>query len=187
MTDPIQRNLPNPDVFMTGHDAKTLQSIVLAPKKLQWGDFDQGRMPMASIFTNEAVPDLNNDADLKYDREHGTDKVGLVAGGGCVLRYVDVAPGYSTMMHRTQSLDYGILLNGRIECVFDSAQTQELQVGQAMIQRVTMHAWRNPSETEWARILFVLIDCAPLKIDGKMMKEDLGRGSSYLPPSGNDA
>ena len=185
MSSPSTRNLPDPVVLITGHEPKAGKSITLPPKQLMWKDFNDGQMPMASVYTNLAVPDLNNDADLHYDAEHSTDKVGLVTGGGCVLRYVDVAPGYTTMMHRTQSLDYGILLNGQIECVFDSGEAQPLHIGQAMIQRVTMHAWRNPSKTEWARILFVLVDCLPLKIDGRVMGEDLGSGASYLPPSDN--
>lgn len=55
-----------------------------------------------------------------------------------------------------------------------------------MIRRYTMHAWRNPSKTEWARIVFVLLDCEPLKIGGEELKENLGRGPLFLVGSGND-
>lgn len=90
-------------------------------------------------------------------------------------------------MHRTQTLDYGILLNGRAQCVFDSGAVQEMKPVDVMVQRYTMHSWRNPSKTEWTRIIFLLVDCLPLSIDGKLLKEDLGRGASFIPHSDNDA
>lgn len=58
--------------------------------------------------------------------------------------------------------------------------------GDMAVQRATMHAWRNPSKSEWSRMPFVLQDWAPLKIGGKALKEDLGRGVKGLPPSEND-
>lgn len=90
------------------------------------------------------------------------------------------------MMHRTQSLDYGIVLEGEIELVLDSGDTQLMGRGDVAVQRATMHAWRNPSKTEWARMIFVLQDCKSLTVAGQNMKEDLGRGTVGLPPSGND-
>jgi quercetin dioxygenase-like cupin family protein len=90
------------------------------------------------------------------------------------------------MMHRTQSLDYGVVLEGSIELLLDSEQTKLMHRGDVAVQRATMHAWRNPSKTEWARMLFVLQDCQELTLGGKPLKEDLGRGTKGLPPSGND-
>lgn len=90
-------------------------------------------------------------------------------------------------MHRTQSLDYGIVVEGQIESILDSGETQLMGRGDVMVQRATMHAWRNPSETEWARMIFVLQDCKPLYINGERFGEDLGRGTEGLPASGNDS
>jgi quercetin dioxygenase-like cupin family protein len=90
------------------------------------------------------------------------------------------------MMHRTRSLDYGVVLEGSIELVLDSEERQLMHRGDVAVQRATMHAWYNPSKTEWARMLFVLQDCQTLELDGKTLKEDLGRGVEGLPPSGND-
>lgn len=91
------------------------------------------------------------------------------------------------MMHRTQSLDFGVVLEGSIELVLDSGETQLMHRGDVAVQRATMHAWRNPSENEWARMMFVLQDCQKVELEGKVLKEDLGRGTEGLPPSGNDA
>lgn len=77
-------------------------------------------------------------------------------------------------MHRTVSLDYGVVLIGEVELVLDSGEVELLKVGDIAIQRATMHAWRNTSETEWARMLYVLTPCEPLTVAGKELKEDYG-------------
>lgn len=89
-------------------------------------------------------------------------------------------------MHRTQSLDFGIVVEGEIEMVLDGGSVTHLQRGDVAVQRATMHAWKNPSRTEWTRMIFVLQDCKPLEVGGKRYGEDLGRGTEGIPPSGND-
>lgn len=184
---PPPKNMPEPTRYITGHDQKSGKSIVLTPVPLQWDVVDEGRMPMAVAYVNKMPADLNNDADLNQYQDLMCSPIGLASSGSSVLRYVDLAPGYTCMMHRTQSIDYGVVLEGQAECVMDGGQTQLMGHGDVMVQRFTKHAWKNPSTTDWARILFVLEDCAPLTVDGKTLKEDLGRGASFIPASGNDA
>ncbi|KAI7497437.1 hypothetical protein KC367_g5893, partial [Hortaea werneckii] len=140
-------------------------------------------------FTTQFPADLNSNADItSHDAKMAAagGKLGLVSGGGTVLRYVDFAPGYECMMHRTQSVDYGIVLEGTIVSVLDSGEEQEMKRGDVMVQRATMHAWRNPSTTEWARMIFCLQDCKPVFVGGQRFGEDLGRGTEGVPASGND-
>jgi mannose-6-phosphate isomerase-like protein (cupin superfamily) len=59
-------------------------------------------------------------------------------------------------MHRTESVDYGVVLQGSITLVLD-AQVVELTVGDVVVQRGTNHAWANRSGAV-CRMLFVLID-----------------------------
>lgn len=77
-------------------------------------------------------------------------------------------------MHRTVSLDYGVVLMGDIELVLDSGETKAMKVGDISVQRGTMHAWRNTSKTEWARMLYVLQPCQPVIVNGEELKEDYG-------------
>ena len=95
-------------------------------------------------------------------------------------------PGFDCMMHRTQSLDYGVVLEGSIELILDSGDRQLMHRGDVVVERATMHAWVNPSKTEWARMLFVLQDCQKLSIGGQEMREHFQRDVEGLPPSGND-
>ena len=182
----LSTSLPGPTAYLTGHN-KEGKAIVHAKNPVEWQTFDDGQLSMRVAYTTSFPADLNSDADVsEHQKKMDSGKLGLVSSGGTVLRYVDFAPDYECMMHRTQSVDYGIVVEGQIESVLDSGEVQLMGRGDVMVQRATMHAWRNPSKTEWARMIFVLQDCQPLVVNGERFGEDLGRGTEGLPPSGND-
>jgi uncharacterized cupin superfamily protein len=87
-------------------------------------------------------------------------------------------------MHRTQSLDYGIVLEGEVDMVLDSGERVAMKRGDVAVQRATQHQWVNKSDKDWARMMFVLQDCRPLVVGGREMAEDLGTNTG-LPASGN--
>ena len=115
--------------------------------------------------------DLNNDVDIKHHKAWlASGKVGITIENGTVCRFVNFAPGHPPLMHRTQSLDYGIVLDGTVLMQLDDGSETLLRKGDIAVQRATMHAWKNPSKTEWTRMVFVLQDCKPLQ----GYKEDFG-------------
>ncbi|TKA74556.1 hypothetical protein B0A55_04441 [Friedmanniomyces simplex] len=186
----LSLSLPGPTAYLTGHNPTSGEAIVHSARPIAWHRYDEDKMAMAVAYTTSFPPDLNSDADVhSHDAKMSAagGKLGLVSGGGTVLRYVDFAPGYTCMMHRTQSVDYGIVLEGQIVSILDSGEEQVMGRGDVMVQRATMHAWRNPSETEWARMIFCLQDSKALFVAGKRFGEDLGRGTEGIPASGNDA
>jgi hypothetical protein len=185
----LSTNLPGPTAYLTGHNDRTGKAIIHSRRSVEWHKYDDFKLGMGVAYTTEFPPDLNNDSDVKAHEskmEASGGKLGLVSGGGTVLRYVDFAPGYTCMMHRTQSVDYGIVVEGSIVSVLDSGEEQLMGRGDVMVQRATMHAWKNPSESEWARMIFVLQDCKPVYVGGERYGEDLGRGTEGIPGSGND-
>ena len=60
------------------------------------------------------------------------------------------------LMHRTETIDYGILVAGELWLVMDEGETK-LNVGDIVIQRGTNHAWSNRTN-EIARMVFILQD-----------------------------
>jgi hypothetical protein len=68
----------------------------------------------------------------------------------------DKRPGVHPGMHRTETLDYAIVLEGEIYAIMDEGETL-MRTGDVLIQRGTNHAWANRSGRT-ARIAFVLID-----------------------------
>ncbi|MGZ5844413.1 MAG: cupin domain-containing protein, partial [Xanthobacteraceae bacterium] len=75
---------------------------------------------------------------------------------------IDFPPGNEPRMHRTETIDYVIVLEGEIEMDMDDS-TVKLKAGDVMVQRGTNHAWANRSAKR-ARVAFVLIDATPLGI-----------------------
>ena len=68
----------------------------------------------------------------------------------------DKREGAHPGMHRTDTVDYAIILDGEIWAVMDEGETL-MRAGDVLIQRGTNHAWANRSDG-FARICFVLID-----------------------------
>lgn len=184
----LAQHLPGLTAYITGHDQSTGSTTIQERRPAKWQTIDGGGMTFNVPFTTSDFPvSMNKDTDIiRHDQRLSSGKLGIVNPGGTVLRFVDFAPGFESMMHRTQSLDYGIVVNGSIELILDSGEKQLLQEGDVCIQRGTNHAWRNPSQTEWTRVVYVLQDAQPVEVGGKPLKECLGRSEGEIPPSGND-
>jgi quercetin dioxygenase-like cupin family protein len=76
--------------------------------------------------------------------------------GGTRVRVVDMPPGARSPMHRTESVDYGIVLAGTLTLVLDGQETT-IGPGDLVVQRGTDHAWENRTDAP-VRMLFVLLD-----------------------------
>lgn len=171
-------NLPVAIKLVTGH-TKDGNSDLIESSAFQWTHHDGGKMAFSVVYTTScSPPDLTNDADVQaHQATLDRGNLGLVNPMGSVLRCVDIAPGHVCANHQTKSLDYGIVIEGEVELILDNIITK-MRRGDIAVQRATMHQWRNASQTDWARLIFVLQDC---KANGT---EDLG-GADWLPTSGN--
>jgi naringenin degradation protein FdeH len=77
--------------------------------------------------------------------------------GGVMVRFTEMAPGSESPMHRTETLDVGVVLEGETWLLLDDGSETRVGVGDAVVQRATNHAWANRSDSP-VRVLFVLID-----------------------------
>jgi quercetin dioxygenase-like cupin family protein len=77
---------------------------------------------------------------------------------GTKIRINEFPPGVVSPVHRTQSVDYGIVLEGEVVLVLDEDETT-LRAGDVAIQRGTSHRWENRSGAT-AQMAFILIDGA---------------------------
>ncbi|KAJ5904223.1 hypothetical protein N7504_006606 [Penicillium tannophilum] len=183
----LPSGLPNNTIYITGHNDAG-QAKVHSSEQGHWTWFSRRDVGFNVLYTTSKFPvELNNDADIilhKQNMESGT--LGLVNHGGTVCRIVDFGPQGLPLMHRTQSLDYGIVLEGEIEMELDDGSVTLLRKGDVAVQRGTKHAWRNPSSTLWTRMLFVLQECEPVVVGGTRLREDLGHASDEIPKCGND-
>ena len=81
---------------------------------------------------------------------------------GSRFTVIEFPPGVVSAMHRTETVDYVIVIEGEIDMDMDDS-TVKLRHGDVMVQRGTNHAWVNRSDKK-ARVAFVLIDAEPLGI-----------------------
>jgi quercetin dioxygenase-like cupin family protein len=181
----LSPNLPGITAYLTGHDDKNGDTIIVEQRPARWEPIDNNGMAFNVPFTTARFPpSMKDNMDIaEHDARLSSGKLGIVNPNGTVLRCVDFAPGFESMMHRTQSLDYGIVIEGSIELILDSGKKQMLHRGDVCVQRGTNHAWRNPSETQWTRVMYVLQDAEPLKIKGQVLEEYLGRSEGEIPHS----
>lgn len=99
--------------------------------------------------------------DIPPDTEeflaHGASKMGAAfseIGDEAASTVTELSP--HPLMHRTQSIDYGVVIEGEMTLVLDKGEAL-LKPGSVVIQRGTNHAWANRSG-RMCRMLFVLID-----------------------------
>lgn len=149
------------------------------PPSAQWTAAGEFAKFFLGYCTKTFPVRLSSTADIDTYADFLSSPPGLSVSGGTVLRIVDMAPGQSSPMHRTVSLDYGVVLEGEVELILDGGETRLMKRGDTAIQRGTNHAWRNTSETEWSRMLYVLVDGVSSGVAGKVLGEDLG-GMDFL-------
>lgn len=151
--------------IVTGH-TENGKAIFIIDEEIETIVIPTGDAAMATIWTTADVPaDCNDDTDGRL-RDAGT-----TLNGGSVIRIVDMLPGASSPMHRTSSIDYGIVMSGSIELELENNVYKTINAGQIIVQRGTIHKWRNPSNLEICRIIFVLTEAKPFEIDGEALPE----------------
>jgi len=150
--------MPGPSVrrVITGHNAERL-AVVQADEDAQGERF-------TLIWTTEGFPVDNTDPGDGGDRD-----VGITLPGGTVLRVGEIAPAARSPMHRTNSVDYDIVLEGELDMELDGGDRVHLKAGDVVVQRGTNHAWINGGNMP-ARMAWILIDAEPVRIRERILE-----------------
>ncbi len=156
-----------------------------ATRRIVTGHTPEGR---SVVFSDAPVPHVRSLPGARFDEVWAVDsasallglypteeptsdhaQITLGSGGGNLIRVIEFAPvsggGRRSPMHRTQTIDYGIVLEGEIVLILSDSEVV-LGPGDVVVQRGTDHAWENRSD--WpAKMAFVLIDA---EFDGELAK-----------------
>src|SRR5215467_10415321 len=111
------------------------------------------------VWTTEGFP-----VDNTGDEDAGLRRTGTTLDNGTVFRVLELAPGASPCNHRTDSIDYAVVMSGEIDMELDDTIVH-LKAGDVLVQRGTIHNWVNHG-TEPCVIAFVLIAAKPVEIGG---------------------
>jgi quercetin dioxygenase-like cupin family protein len=156
--------------IVTGHDAsgkavvKTDETLRGVPR------LNRPHIAGCEIWSTDKMPVDNSEAAGAAQRAGFVKRYNYVGTGqGSVIRVTEFAPGAPKFMHRTETVDYAILLSGECDLEFDSGEVVHMKQGDIAVQRGTMHAWVNNGSVP-AVFAFVLIDAAPAEIGGEPLR-----------------
>jgi quercetin dioxygenase-like cupin family protein len=146
---------------VTGHDAsgRAVVKIDEVSKNLVSG---RPGATACVIWTTEAFP-VNNTGDT----DEGLRQVGTTLNNGTVFRVVEFAPGVAPRNHRTDSIDYAVVVSGEIDMELDNSVVH-LKAGDMLVQRGTIHNWVNRG-TQPCVIAFILIDAKSVEVGGNVL------------------
>ena len=146
---------------VTGHDP-TGRAIVKIDEIAK--NFVSSRPGATScvVWTTEGFP-----ADNTGEEDEGLRKTGTTLDNGTVFRILELAPGVSPRNHRTDSIDYAVVISGEIDMELDG-ETVHLKAGDVMVQRGTIHNWVNKGR-EPCVIAFTLVAADPVNAGGKVL------------------
>jgi len=146
---------------VTGHDANghAVVKIDEVSKNLSSG---RPGATACVVWTTESFP-----VDNTGDADEGLRQVGTTLNNGTVFRVVEFAPGVARRNHRTDSIDYAVVVSGEIDMEIDDSVVH-LKAGDVLVQRGTIHNWVNRG-TQPCVIAFVLIDAKPVEVGGKVL------------------
>jgi mannose-6-phosphate isomerase-like protein (cupin superfamily) len=114
------------------------------------------------VWTTEGFP-----VDNTGKEDAGLRKTGTTLDNGTVFRILELAPGVSPRNHRTDSIDYAVVMSGEVDMELDDASVH-LKAGDVLVQRGTIHNWVNRG-TEPCVIAFVLIAAKPVTVGDKVL------------------
>ena len=146
---------------VTGHDAKGRAVVKIDEVSKNIISSRPGQTACV-VWTTESFP-VNNTGDA----DEGLRNVGTTLKNGTVFRIVEFAPGVAPRNHRTDSIDYAVVVSGEIDMEFDDSVVH-LKAGDVLVQRGTIHNWVNRG-TRPCVMAFILIDAKPVEVDRKVL------------------
>ena len=115
------------------------------------------------VWTTDTIP-----ADNSGDFDGAARKIGTTLPGGTVFRVIEFSPGIAPRVHRTDSIDYAVVLSGEIDMELEKGTEVHLAAGDVLVQRGTVHNWINRGKAPCV-IAFVLVDAKPAAAGGKTL------------------
>jgi quercetin dioxygenase-like cupin family protein len=117
------------------------------------------------VWSTGAFPADNGD-----ERDGAAREVATTDPNGTVFRIVEYGPGVAPRNHRTDSIDFAVVMKGEIDMELDGTSVH-LKAGDVLVQRGTIHNWVNRG-SEPCQIAFALVDSKPVTAGGKTLNAE---------------
>ncbi len=146
---------------VTGHDEHGKAKVIIDEPLKNISSMRPGQAA-AVAWTTQGFP-----IDNSGNEDTSTRPVKTTAENGTVFRVVKYDPGVTPRMHRTDSVDYAVVISGEIDMELDVGSVH-LKAGDVLVQRGTIHNWVNRG-TAPCVIAFTLISAKPVTAGGKTL------------------
>jgi quercetin dioxygenase-like cupin family protein len=148
---------------VTGHDEQGKAIVKIDEVCTQ---FNEGRPNgfACNIWTTDTVP-ADNSGQADGGKREG--KFTMIENGS-VFRILDFHPGVQRRVHRTDSIDYIVVISGEIDMDLDDGASVHLKAGDVMVQRGTVHNWINRG-TEPCVMAVILVHANPVQAGGETL------------------
>src|SRR4051812_40695076 len=161
------KSLPPIRRVVTGHDGNHVAKVVMDGRATNHKGGASGATSTLIWSTDSSPADCSVGENIE---DLGARVIGTPPPeNGSRFAVITFPPGNPGRMHRTETIDYVIVMSGELDMDMDDT-TVKLKAGDVLIQRGTNHAWVNRGK-EVARAAFVLIDCKPLGIGHPIVRE----------------
>ena len=149
---------------VTGHDEQG-KAIVRIDEVCS--DFVEGRPNgwLRNIWTTDTTP---ADNDGQADGAARPGRFTMIENG-TVFRVLHFLPGVQKRVHRTDSIDYLVVMAGEIDMELDEGEQVHLKAGDVMVQRGTVHNWVNRG-TEPCTMAVILVHAKAVEAGGRRLE-----------------
>jgi mannose-6-phosphate isomerase-like protein (cupin superfamily) len=161
---------------VTGHDA-TGKSIISSDEIIKPIDRGAGaNITGCEVWSTDRMP-VDNSAEAEASQKAGFVYIDrnsefkrnnyVRTGAGSLIRIIEWGPGHPPYTHRTETVDYIVILSGEIDCELDD-EVVHLKAGDTLVQRGGLHTWMNRGTTPCV-MAGVLLDATPVEAGGKVL------------------
>jgi quercetin dioxygenase-like cupin family protein len=155
VAEPTSRPAPKFRRIVTKHDAEGQSAIWLD------GDATNHKFPSEKITSTLMWSTETTPTDIFGMVDEGERILGSAPPpGGSRFTMMVFQPGNEGHLHRTDTIDYVICIDGEIDMFVDETQFITMKAGDVLIQRGTNHAWANRSDKP-CHLAVVLLDALP--------------------------
>ena len=146
--------------IVTGHDERNVARVIIDGPATNTRTGASGSSSTLLWCTDATPADIAIGTNVE---DMGARKIGTPPPpNGTRFAVLEFPPGSVSPLHRTETIDYVIVIEGELEMDLDDS-TVKLKAGDVLVQRGTNHSWANRSGAP-ARAAFVLVDAKPLGI-----------------------
>ncbi|KAM0445958.1 hypothetical protein ACHAO4_009545 [Trichoderma viride] len=148
----------NPRIVTTTHDAAGTAIFGSDSEVPLFHPMGPAGSSFAVFDVRNAVPVNNMEPAQNYPN-----MIPRCPPDGAIFCISNIAPHFTVPMHRTLSLDYGVVVSGEIVMKLESGEERTVKAGEFLIQGGVNHQWINRTD-EICRICFVTLSAEKIKL-----------------------